>query len=106
MKDKGLAVMIGVGKPKGNPMNDMDQDVCFPVPEGLSVSDGETVELPTKYSVREGQMYPIEVAGNAIKAENEMSEESSEEEPETLEQKGDRFRRMAVEKDKQLGYES
>lgn len=112
--DKGLAVMIGVGKPKdgmgdsSKPEGDMGEDICFPLPQGLDVSDGDTVNLPTKYNVRDGNMYPIEVAGKAIQPdENDEANDNPDEEnsEQSLDSKREKFKQMAMAEDKQLGYE-
>lgn len=110
--DKGLAVMIGMGKPKpgmndDKPMGEADDDICFPMPEGLDVSDGDTVELPTKYNIKDGNMYPIEVSGKQIQPDENKEDGGNpdEEQGETLDQKGERFRKAAEDADKQLGYE-
>lgn len=131
MKDKGLAVIIGIGKPKGamtadkaSQMDDMqdkdgtyddgneDMDVCFPTPKGLSVKDGETVNLETTYEVKDGNLYPIKVNGRDIEANEDKEEAGESPEEEKAEEDGgedlaaqrDKFRGMAQKQDSQLGY--
>lgn len=128
--DKGVDLIIGIGKPKGamdmkkaKEMDDKDgtyddgnedMDVCFPVPKGLKVADGDIVKLETTYEIKDGDMYPTQVEGHDIEA-NEDKEESDEEDtkdgdggdgvdPDDLSAQRDHFRNMAKAQDQQLGY--